>query len=110
MPRVNSKQLIPKQKIEFLNLLWAIVASLQNRKEVKNFFKDLLSETESIMLARRILIAKKLLEGESYDDIIKKLKVGNSTVATVHRWLISGFGGYQKALWRFKVAEKRQGK
>lgn len=107
MPRVNSKKLNPKQKIELLNLLWIIIASLKNRNEVKNFFKDLLSETESIMLARRILIAKKLLEGKSYDEIIKELKVGSSTVASVHRWLISGFGGYQKALKRFETAEKK---
>lgn len=108
MPRVNSKQLSPKQKMDLLNLLWIIVVSLKNKEEVKNFFKDLLSETESIMLARRILIAKKLLEEKSYDEIINELKVGNSTVASVHRWLISGFGGYQKALKRFKTAEKRK--
>lgn len=108
MPRVNSKQLTPKQKKELLDLLWTIVTSLKNKKEIKNFFKDLLSETESIMLARRILIAKKLLEGKGYNEIIEELKVGTSTVASVHRWLISGFGGYEKALRRFKRAEKNR--
>lgn len=54
------------------------------------------------MLARRIEIAKRLLEGESYGQISSELRVGFDTIAKVQSWLISGFGGYEKAVKGFK--------
>lgn len=104
--RFNPRDINSKQRMELLDLLWTSIAELEDREGVKNFFKDLLSESEALMLARRILIAKKLLEGYGYGEIMKDLKVGKSTIANVHRWLISGFGGYEKALKNFDKAIK----
>lgn len=93
-----------------------MIALLETKEEVKSFFKDLLSATESVMLARRIQIAKLLLHGWGYDKIQEKLGAAPNTVASVHRWLQGGFGGYAAALpklekemaRREKVAERRQ--
>lgn len=68
--RFNPKTLNSDERMKLLDLLWTSIAELENREEVKNFFKDLLSESEAIMLSRRILIAKKLLEGDDYGKII----------------------------------------
>lgn len=107
--KVNPKQLEDKQRTQLLDLLWTSIAGLETREEVKNFFKDLLSESEAIMLARRILVARKVLEGNDYEKIIRELKVGRGTVANVQRWLASGFGGYENALKKFeKTLEKRE--
>lgn len=63
------------------------------------------------MLGRRLQIAKMLLEGKSYDFIGESIGAGRSTIAGVHQWLSSGFGGYEKALRNFEVQiEKRFGK
>ena len=102
--KFNPKQLTLKERMNLLNLLWASINELNNREEIKNFFKDLLSESEAVMLARRILVAQKLLEGEDYEKIIKELKVGKGTIANVQHWLVSGFGGYEKALKKFERA------
>ena len=72
--------------------------------------KDLLSETEAIMLSKRILIAKYLLEGQSYNEISSKLKAGSGTIARIHRWLNSGFGGYEKAVKQFEKALSKRKK
>lgn len=93
-----------------------MVALLETKDEVKSFFKDLLSATESVMLARRIQVAKLLLSGFGYDTIQKKLGVAPNTIASVHRWLEGGFGGYISAIpklekeisRREKIAEKKQ--
>ena len=108
MGKFNLGKLNSQQKMELLDLLWTSIAELESREEVKNFFKDLLSESEAIMLARRILIAQKLLEGKTYDEIRKEFGVGRSNLANVHRWLISGFGGYEKALKNFDKAIKEK--
>lgn len=102
MAKVNVKSLDSKSKMKYLDLLWTSISQLETRDETKQFFKDLLSESEAIMLARRIEIAKRLLEGESYDDITRDLRVGKDTIGRVQRWLTSGFGGYEKAVSGFK--------
>ncbi len=97
--------------MKYLDLLWTSIAELKSRDEVKNFFKDLLSESEAIMLSRRIMIAKYLLEDKSYDEIAELLHTGKATIASVHRWLVSGFRGYENAVKRFKTAvDKRYNK
>lgn len=109
--KFNPKQLNPQERMKLLNLLWTNITELKTQEEVKNFFKDLLSESEAVMLARRILVAQKLLEGEDYEKIIKELKVGKGTIANVQHWLVSGFGGYEKALKKFeKTIEERKNK
>ncbi len=102
MPKVNPRTLDSKSKMKYLDLLWTSIAQLETRDETKQFFKDLLSESEAIMLARRIEIAKRLLEGEPYDNIARDLGVGKDTIGRVQRWLTSGFGGYEKAINGFK--------
>ena len=108
MPKVNLRKLDSKSKMKYLDLLWTSIAQLKTREEVKQFFKDLLSESEAIMLARRIEIAKRLLEGRSYDSIAEELKVGKDTIGRVQRWLISGFGGYEKAVNGFSKELKNR--
>lgn len=102
MSRVNPRALDSNSKMKYLDLLWTSIAQLETREETKQFFKDLLSESEAIMLARRIEIAKRLIEGESYGKIVGDLKVGTDTIGRVQQWLTSGFGGYEKAVNGFK--------
>ncbi len=116
MPRKRLYKINPKERARILEEFWTMVALLESKEEVKCFFKDLLSATESIMLARRIQIAKLLLSGWSYEQIEQKLGTGPTTIASVHRWLQGGFGGYANAIpklkqeieRRDKVAEQRQ--
>lgn len=101
MSRVNPRELDSDSKMKYLDLLWTSIAQLETREEVKHFFKDLLSESEAVMLARRIEIAKRLIGGESYEKIAIDLKVGMDTISRVQQWLTSGFGGYEKAVRGF---------
>jgi len=99
---MQPKRISSEERRELLDEFWTMIALLESRDEVKNFFKDLLSETEALMLARRIQIAKYLLGGYGYDTICMKLRTSPLTVASVHRWLQSGFGGYKKSLPKLK--------
>lgn len=102
MTKVDPRSVDSDSKMKYLDLLWTSIAQLESREEVKIFFKDLLSESESLMLARRIEIAKRLMDGQSYETIAQELKVGMDTINRVQRWLISGSGGYEKAVSGFK--------
>ncbi len=79
-----------------------MVSLLRNRDEVKNFFKDLLTLSEVVMISRRIQAAKMMLEGETYEAISKKLKMSTTTIMQVEKWLNNGFGGYKNIIKRYK--------
>jgi len=85
MMRVKYHQLSDRDKKKFLGEFYSMIALLKNREEVKNFFKDLLTLGEVVMISRRIQIAKLLLEGYTYEEIRKELKIGFTTVRQVER-------------------------
>ncbi|MEW5805124.1 MAG: YerC/YecD family TrpR-related protein [Patescibacteria group bacterium] len=98
MPRKRPETIEEIERKRILNQFWTMVSLLGTKEEAKNFFKDLLSETEALMLARRIEIARLLLQNWSYEEIKKELSTAAATIASVHRWLEGGFGGYQKEM------------
>jgi TrpR-related protein YerC/YecD len=98
MAKIKPKSIPNKELYKLLDEFYSIVTLLETKEEVKNFFKDLLSSSEALMLARRIQIAKLLVAGGSYDAIRETIGAGYATIGNVQRWLDAGFGGYIKAL------------
>ncbi len=81
-------------RYKMLDDFYDMITSIKSRNEAANFIRDILTPSESLMITRRIAIARMLLEGKGYDYIAKKLKVGYNTINNVNRWLYAGFGGY----------------
>lgn len=96
MPRTPTYALSKKERMAHLDLLWDSITELSSKKEIIRFFEDLLSDSEMTTLARRILVAKELLSGKGYDEIVKEHGVGKSTVARVQLWLAHGLNEAQK--------------
>lgn len=96
--KVKSKNLPDKQKIEILDALYTSAGSVKGRAAMKSFLRDLLTESERIMLGRRILIARNILQGKSQRQIMSEMKVGPDTIYKVARWLEDQFPGYEEAL------------
>ena len=94
------------QRKECLGDFYKIVASFHDYNEAKNFFKDLLTSSEMIMISRRIQVAKYLMEGMTHEQVIEALGVGSGTVVQVDRWLHDGNRGYRQVLKKFKDEEK----
>ncbi len=96
-----------EEKRELLQTLSLAFTLIESPEEAKNFLIDLLYPSESIMLARRLNIARMLLAGHQYDEITKKLHVGKTTITNVQRWLGDGKGGYGTILQRVFREEKK---
>lgn len=93
--------------------------SLQNiKKELKEalykcgvtnkgmeFLLGLLTESEIIMLGRRLQIARLLLSKKSISEIQNELHVGQTTIEGVEAWLQKKLPGYRRDLY---VAKKRR--
>jgi uncharacterized protein YerC len=90
MAKIKPHQINSKQKYIAIDNLFEVISALKTKQEIVNFFLGLFSPSESLMLARRIQIAKLLLDGLNYKDIRKALGVGNSTIQKTDLWLHGG--------------------
>lgn len=96
-----SKQEREELILEFCEAL----ASLKNSTEAIKFIRDILTEQEIEMLAKRLRIARLLLEGKNYQEIERDLRVGYTTIARVSEWLRVSGEGYQIIVSRMEKRE-----
>lgn len=96
--KVQSKNLTKEERIRTLDALYTAATHVRGRTEVKAFLRDLLTESERIMMGRRILIARHLIAQRSFEKISEDLHVSPKTISKVQHWLEDQFPGYEKAL------------
>jgi len=68
----------------------------------------LLTESERIMIGRRIIIAQRLLEDKSYVEIKQELGVGVDTIMRVHKWLEDENYGYEETIKKLEKEYKNR--
>jgi uncharacterized protein YerC len=94
----KADELSKEERMQTLDMLYTTIAHIKGREDMKLFLRDLLTESERIMLGRRIQIARLLLAGISQAEVMERLHVGPNTVWRVEKWLNDQFPGYEKAL------------
>jgi len=67
---------------EFYDFIFAL-----DRKELKDFFDEFLTPSERMIFARRLRVAKLLLQGYTRSKVRRKLGVGVTTVNFVYKWM-----------------------
>ena len=95
MTRFSPNEVDPQQQRDYLEELAEIVTHLKDKEAARFFLERLLTESEIIMLVRRLHIAELLVGGRSYEQIQRKLKVGKSTILNVDRWLTDAAHEYR---------------
>lgn len=95
-----------EQEELFVDLARA-VGSIKSPTEAATLLRDLLTEAEIAMVAKRLAIAELLIGGVPYRDICQDLKVGYTTVARISEWLNRSGEGFRLALERMKPAQER---
>lgn len=96
--KVRIKTLSDRHRIEVLDVLYTAAGAVRGRQAMKLFLKDLLTESERVMLGRRIIIARMLIAGETHRIIEEELRVGRDTVGRVQRWLDDQLPGFEHAI------------
>jgi uncharacterized protein YerC len=87
-----------KETQEDLFLLLVDSVAGAKKTDAAKLLRDLLSEQEASMLARRLKIALLLEKGWSYEDIRKAIKVSHSTIAKIQLWLKTYGDGFRMAI------------
>lgn len=98
MTKLSTIRLDSKHLGFFLNSFWSLITLLENKDQVKSFLKDLLTHTEMKMLAKRIQIAKMLLEGYDYRAIRNYVKVTDPTISKISNILATDGEGLKTAV------------
>ena len=102
MPRARPTRIPSRDYQKLLAAIYTVMAKLTTPQEVDLFFKELLSPSELLMLARRLRIAQMLIEGETYANIKQELHVGLQTITNVNHWIEQGGRGYRQAIKKIK--------
>ena len=100
-PRVP--KLSQKEQEQLLLEFCEAMLSIKNLGEVVDFLKDIFTKQEIEMISKRLKIARLLLGGKTYGEIISELKVSSGTVSRVNVWLKVSGEGYRMVVSRTKV-------
>lgn len=87
-----------KLKNDANDLLFESILKLESLADAYDFFEDLLTIKEIEALSQRILAAKLLLEGKTYEQITEETKISSTTLSRVSTCVRYGTGGYKKVL------------
>ncbi len=78
--------------------LFETILKLETIEECYEFFEDLCTIKEIEAMSIRLLAAKKLLEGNTYEEILDKVDISSATLSRVSKAIQYGDGGYKKLI------------
>ena len=76
-----------KTQRKAIDAFWNAAQSSDHRRKSLDFLRTVLTESEQLLLGRRLCIAQMLLEHKTRNEIVSILRVSPNTVSKVHRWL-----------------------
>lgn len=82
--------------------LFQAILSLSTVEECYSFFEDLCTMKELADMTQRLQAAKMLLDGKTYEQIVKEVEISTATISRINRCIQYGSGGYKMALNRLE--------
>lgn len=106
MAQVSKYPLSKTTEFRLYSLFWEAIADLKNPAKAEEFFNDLLTPTEKVMLSKRLAIAVMLIKGYDYSSIRSILKVSPTTIGAVSLWLKYSGKGYRDTVEKLLKKER----
>lgn len=100
------EKLTPAEQEDLVFDLINAFALMRNPVDAALLMQDLLTEKEVYNLAKRLRIAKLILEGWKQEDIVKELHCSYGTVAKVKIWLTNAGQGLTKVIRKLPERKK----
>ncbi|OUQ39924.1 YerC/YecD family TrpR-related protein [Faecalibacterium sp. An122] len=88
--------------------LFDAILSLRDREECYRFFDDLCTVKEISDMSQRLEAAKLLLEGKTYEQIVKSAEISTATISRINRCIQYGAGGYQTIIERMQKSKQEE--
>lgn len=96
------------RRSETTDALFDAILQLKTREECYCFFEDLCTVKEISDMAQRLEAAKLLLDGSTYDQIVKAVEISTATISRINRCIQYGSGGYRTIIERTRAQEPAQ--
>ncbi|MBR4933112.1 MAG: helix-turn-helix domain-containing protein [Clostridia bacterium] len=80
--------------------LYRAILLLKDEIECRSFFEDICTVKELQDIAQRLVVAKMLKEGKSYQEVSRETGASTATISRVNKCLVYGGGGYETVLSR----------
>lgn len=106
MTKLSKLGLDPKDFGLYVNNLWTAFTLMDTKEDIRLLFRDIFTHTEYKMFAKRLEIARRLLEGQKYEQISDDLHVTQGTISQVSNILAQAGTGYRKAHEKLTDIEK----
>ena len=94
--------MIKTEKHSDFKALYNAALSLKNEEECRIFFEDICTIKELETMSQRLDVAKMLIGGETFNEIVAATGASTTTISRVNRCLRYGDGGYKLVLDRQK--------
>ncbi len=94
--------MIDKLRNEQMDILVQGIISLKTPDDCYAFLEDLCTATELKSMEQRFTVARMLLDGKQYSEIVSKTGASTATISRVNRALMYGADGYQKVIKKIK--------
>ena len=95
---------LPKEQVDFL---CDVVAAAGTREQAASLLEDLCTIAEVESLCQRLIVARLLRAGATYQSIVRETGASSATISRVKRCLEYGAGGYQSILQTLDEREER---
>ena len=93
------------KKNEHSDRLFQAILALDSVEECYDFFEDLCTMKELADMTQRLWAARLLLEGSTYEQIVKRVEISTATISRINRCIQYGSGGYKMGLTRIAKDE-----
>jgi len=104
MPQISKRILKPEVKKDLLDSLSYTIKELKTKKDVDSFLSSALTDTERIMVAKRVLTAFLLRNNVEEKKIGDTLKLTSATITRLKMWISLRRDGFDLV---FNKLEKR---
>ncbi len=98
MSQVSQRKMDSTVQAMMFEMFLGSFSKCKDPEEVANFLGDILTETEAIVMAKRLAIALMLTKGYNYNQICDFLKVTPPTISKVKSWLSMKGEGFRAVL------------
>ena len=86
-----------KATLEMRKLLYETILKCETSEDLEMLFEDLCTYKEVEQMAQRVYAAKLLMQGKTYEEVIKETEISSATLSRVSKCVKYG-KGYNKLL------------
>jgi len=87
MSQVSKVKLDKELESELYKQFWYSLGKINNSQKSADFFSDILTDTERLMLAKRFAAAILIIRGKSPTEIRSTIRLAYSTIGSISSWI-----------------------